>query len=648
MKKAYLFLILLFIVAPLGIVGIYYVSATSASFSVSSIGFSDIPTPIEALLTRQIDVDIYLEVTGHGIVSIPIKSISGQIYIENIYMGSVKSTEGFVIPSSGTRTIHIVFELDLSDISLSDVQQAVSSVTAHGGEVGLRFEGYVEPIVLFFPITVPISQTSYLLTASADPKVLSMNWAMSSAEIGEKCSFSVELQNPYRDSSLQGALKVIVREDVALGSDVDAGSYNYQIQLAPGKETEISGSFTVYKNPQTRGFFLKAVWGNNVIAEQSDSYPPRLKVVKGTLDIIDAYWTVDGSVVTSVEVGERVEAHVVVRAIDGNFRGYVKIQIRKDFALLPDVEYTYSTYDLYLPLGQSKEFTLIFAPDEASSLSLRGYFIEVEFDGESWTMESDYLPRLKAIKHEEKKGTLQVLDAYWKVSGSKVTSSKVGDEVEIWINVEAVGGPFDGSIMILVRKDRVGMTDITYKSFEDSLSLNEGEKIWLRARFTPDEASSTFFEGYFIELEFDGDSWTMENRYPPRLKVSEAEAPTEPGGTPQVIDAWWTVGGAEVTSANVGSNVVAHVVIKALDGRLDGAVRVRVRKDITMLPDEDYEVKTFDISVGTGQTIELKVSFSPDKASGLTLRGYFIQVDLITWDDTWTMSDSYPPRLKVS
>lgn len=77
-------------------------------------------------------------------------------------------------------------------------------------------------------------------------------------------------------------------------------------------------------------------------------------------------------------------------------------------------------------------------------------------------------------------------------------------------------------------------------------------------------------------------------------------------------------------------------------------VRVRIRKDIRVLPDEDYEVKTFDINVDTENTVTLRDSFVPDQASGFALKGYFIQVDFITWDDSWTIEDSYPPRLKAS
>lgn len=649
MRKIYLLLILLIVGTPIALIGVYYISATSALFTISSVGFSDIPDPIEVLLTRKIDVDIYLDVVGQGLVSVPVKSTSGQIYLENIYMGAVKNTEGFMIPSSGTRTIHLVFHLDLSDISLEDLERAVSSVRAHGGEISVKFEGYVEPILLIFPITVPISQTSYILTTSVKPTILSMSWDVSSVEVGETCSFRIRLQNTYRGSTIQGNLKVIVREDVSWGFDKDAQKYDFPIILKPGDEKYISDTFSVYKEPQTRGFFLKAMWGSNILEEQSESYPPRLKVVKGTLEILDTYWIADGTSVSNVEAGRVVEGRIVVRAINGNFHGTVTLRVRKDFVLFPDIDYYYRSIELYLNRGQSKELGITFAPDEATSLSLRGYFIEVDFDEESWTMASDYPPRLKVKKIEEIVSTLQVLDTYWIIDETEVTSAKVDDRVEIWIQVKAIGGKFDGIVIIKIRKDLIVMPDVTYVSREKSISLDEGETIWLRAYFTPDEASSLTIRGYFLEAEYNDESWTMESNYPPRLKVSktEEEAVTEQG-TPVLLEVWWTVGKDRVTRAQVGSNIVAHIKIKAKEGRLDGSVLVRIRKDIPLLPDEDYTVKTFEISVDEGKTVELTVRFSPDKATGLRLRGYFIQIDFTTWDETWTMEDSYPPRLKVS
>jgi len=81
---------------------------------------------------------------------------------------------------------------------------------------------------------------------------------------------------------------------------------------------------------------------------------------------------------------------------------------------------------------------------------------------------------------------------------------------------------------------------------------------------------------------------------------------------------------------------------------VEGIVTIHIRKDMRLLPDEDYKVQSFHISLSKDQVIELTVTFIASEKSGLTFRGYFIQIDFDSWDTTWTMENSYPPRLKVN
>ena len=68
---------------------------------------------------------------------------------------------------------------------------------------------------------------------------------------------------------------------------------------------------------------------------------------------------------------------------------------------------------------------------------------------------------------------------------------------------------------------------------------------------------------------------------------------------------------------------------------------------MAFFPDEDYVVESYSIILNEGETIDLKVDFTAAEKSGITFRGYFIQVDLDTWGESWTMDSIYPPRLKV-
>jgi len=140
---------------------------------------------------------------------------------------------------------------------------------------------------------------------------------------------------------------------------------------------------------------------------------------------------------------------------------------------------------------------------------------------------------------------------------------------------------------------------------------------------------------------------------------------------PVVQDAYWEVNGRRVTEAQKGQEVKAHIIIRTLNissvdyDMVQGSITLKIKKDIRYWFDQEYAKKTWDINLNPGKTTELVLSFVPDKASSITLRGYFMEVifsgeylfpnnlisDLpVDWDDgsKGAMKNSYPPRLKVS
>ncbi|MCD6263737.1 hypothetical protein J7L60_04955 [Candidatus Bathyarchaeota archaeon] len=520
-RKAVLVFILLVVAIPLAYLGMFYVSATSAKYSISNVSLSEMPDPLEVLLSRQLDIELYLDIEGHGVLSVPVRSLNCRVYLEDIYVGNVRCSEPFRIPASGRTTAHLTFHLDLSSISLDDIQYIANSIISHNGEVKIGLDGQIEPVVLFFPITIPITYQVYTLTVSDAPKVSSLYWDSTSVAVGESVGFHITVENVFRGFSIDGVLDLIVREDVSFGSDVNARVYHFPVRLSPGESQTFSDSFVPYKKSSTRGFFLKARWGTIVLAEQKNKYPPRLSVVEGTLSLINVYWTVGGSTVTSCELGDEVVAHVVVKACNATVDDTLTIKIRKDLSLLPDEDVKVESFDVFLNKDESREYILAFTPTEASGGNLRGYFVEIEGDL----------------------------------------------------------------------------------------------------------------------------SWTMPGTYPPRLLVNE-EVPIE--GTPSLENVWWTIDDQVVTEAQQGQTVKAHVQIRAVDGSVQGTVTVHIRKDLALLPDEDYKVQSFYLDLSEGQVIELTVTFSAAEKSGLSFRGYFVQVDFDSWGTSWTMDSAYPPRLKVN
>jgi len=117
--------------------------------------------------------------------------------------------------------------------------------------------------------------------------------------------------------------------------------------------------------------------------------------------------------------------------------------------------------------------------------------------------------------------------------------------------------------------------------------------------------------------------------------------------SPVVEDVSWRVNGREVTSAIVGSEVEAHIFVKAT-GEYTGSIVVKVRKDVAFWFDRDYAVSTTPVSLTGTQRFEIKLNFVPDEASSGSLRGYFIEVEFSATKAQWVMDNSYPPRLRIS
>jgi hypothetical protein len=120
--------------------------------------------------------------------------------------------------------------------------------------------------------------------------------------------------------------------------------------------------------------------------------------VRATPLVREAYWTIDNSPVTTARVGDHVEAHVVIEAVE-EYVGSVTFKVRKDISIWPDSDYHISTVPVSLRGGDEHEIEIAYIPDQGSGgglRGLRGYFIEVDFQatGTTWVMENSYPPRL--------------------------------------------------------------------------------------------------------------------------------------------------------------------------------------------------------------------------------------------------------------
>jgi len=603
---------------------------------------------LTALISRQVEVDLNLLVEGHGFLPATIKSLTANMFLEDIYLGAIYTDEQFTIPPSDSTIVEFTCLLDLSQIGLDDVWRVANTIPTHNYEIKTAIQGDFELSLILFSIKIPISATSYTLSLTDAPQVVDLEWDSTYCEVGDEVGFIVAVENVFRGSNVEGEITVNVREDISLGFDENAQSYRYPISLSPGERKTVTGSFSSYKTSSTNGFFLKVNWGTKSIGEQINSYPPRLEVIEGSLEVVNYYWTIENDVITSSEIGDNVKAHIVLKAFDARVEDRITISIRKDIPLLFDTEVVTSDFLVSLEKGELNEYVLNFIPDESSDLTLRGYFVEIE-GFTSWTMPSDYPPRLSV--DEEQLGTPVVVNTWWTTSSGIVNSVSQGEHVTGHILFEASGGDINSELLIRVRKDLALLPDQDLELFSGTLSLIENQQKELTFSFDASDSPGTSFRGYFLQVDYTsiGETWTMDNFYPPRLIVTETpeepEQPTE--GTPSVVDVWWTVDDQVVTFCQQGQTVIANVKIMANGGSVSGAITVHVRKDIPYLPDEDHVTQSFSVSLSEGQSGVATVTFIAAQKTGWTFKGYFIQVDFDSWGTSWTMESAYPPRLQV-
>jgi len=114
----------------------------------------------------------------------------------------------------------------------------------------------------------------------------------------------------------------------------------------------------------------------------------------GLIEVVDAYWMINGKRMYSCNLNDEVEAHIIVKAINDVSNGVITVRIKKDRVLMPDLNLISEEFTISLNKGETRELTLKFKPDQAISIILRGYFIELE-GLIKWTMPPTYPPRLK-------------------------------------------------------------------------------------------------------------------------------------------------------------------------------------------------------------------------------------------------------------
>lgn len=258
---------------------LYYSSGSKADISFINVTLeaSDSWTFRSDLLTyKKFKFTLTYDVVG-GFVPVTCKNFILNVKIEDLNVGSVKMDDMQILGEWKRNTKTVV--LDLSDLSANDLWYVRDKFFDHEEELKVEIEGSatIDAIVLSKRVT-PSLIKYFLLKTFPSINLVNVNWSKTSAQAGESVDFHVMVSNPYRGSQISGNLTVIVREDISWAPDEDVRTYSFSVSLDAGQSSDYNDSFTVYKNSDTRGFFLKIYWFGVLIFEMGEGYPPRLRV----------------------------------------------------------------------------------------------------------------------------------------------------------------------------------------------------------------------------------------------------------------------------------------------------------------------------------------------------------------------------------
>jgi hypothetical protein len=66
------------------------------------------------------------------------------------------------------------------------------------------------------------------------------------------------------------------------------------------------------------------------------------------------------------------------------------------------------------------------------------------------------------------------------------------------------------------------------------------------------------------------------------------------------------------------------------------------------MSDEDQTVRMFELDLEENDHIDIVTMFTPEDQSGFIFTGYYMFVYFESWGKSWTMDESYPPRLEIT
>ncbi len=532
-------------------------------------------------IPKSIILSVVLDVENPNFLGATVSNVNYQLFLNNIPVGEGSLPYSVYIPANGRTDVTTEVKISIA----SSIQTLLSILQQ--GSVNAKVVGniYIQAPIIG-TITVPFNEEKLVFgsgtsgTISSQPYLSVQNiwWEvngvnLNSAKSGDTVIGYITVKAV--NGRVNGNAIVKIRQDISFAPDKDFASSSYDINLNEGETKTLSISFSPVFASNIRGYFFELWFNNNKIYSTESSYPPRLSVSSvqsGSISVSGVHWEQNNMMVNSVEVDSLVSAKATITSYGGPVSGTLKFEIRKDIPFAPDISFGSKEYSINLQNGESKTIEYQFTPTEVSGSNIRGYFVEITFNGKKvYTMQSSYPPRLTitqkvstcqdgqtrnyvcksttTIQYEEcsngnwvvreticsngnicqngkcvqtqQEGTAIVTNAYWTKNGQTITSANVGDNVVAHITILAQNGYVNGVATIDIRKDIALSPDQSFSKQDINVNIDSGKSQEITISFSPDQATGGLFRGYFIEVVFDGNKiYTMESQYPPRLTVS--------------------------------------------------------------------------------------------------------------------------------
>ncbi|MFH7835687.1 MAG: hypothetical protein QXL51_03740 [Candidatus Aenigmatarchaeota archaeon] len=366
-------------------------------------------------------------------------------------------------------------------------------------------------------------------------------------------------------------------------------------------------------------FGVAKLFSISIPYDRASSSSLKLPISFVPVTVIDAGWNP-----SIVSVGKVTTAYVVLKSSEA-ISGIVKLVIKKDLVLQPDQEVTSEVFSISL-YGE-KYIEIQFVPTETTSISLRGYHIEVYFNDEKiYSMPDSYPPRLKVVGGV----IIQYLNTKFEGGGKSgsIISVPIGTVVDVYVEIN-VGVSVSGTLIAEIRKDYRGAPDEVLTILTKSLDLTEGQHWICLGSFIANEETNGLRQ-YFIRVLWE-DQLIFDSKDPETRPHVTTFIPVTVSGKLTYSDAKFIGAGKEdrIISIPIGTIVDIHVAVSVSEAPVEGTLTVEVCKDIVSGIDqiETTLTKTVSLNVGT-HWISIGSFIVNEETGNLpgNIRQYFIRV----------------------